>query len=37
MALTLPAAKTYAQMLAVLRTRCKLHATIGSAPALWTS
>lgn len=34
MALTLPTAKTYAQMMQVLRVRCKLHATIGAAPAL---
>jgi len=34
MALTLPTAKTYAQMLQTLRVRCKLHATIGATPAL---
>jgi len=34
MALTLPTAKTYAQMMQVLRVRCKLHATIGATPAL---
>lgn len=34
MALTLPTDLTYAGLLQKLRTRCKLHATIGSAPAL---
>ena len=34
MALTLPAEKTYAQMLQTLRSRCGLHPTIGDAPAL---
>jgi hypothetical protein len=34
MPLSLPAAKTYADMLAELRSRCKLHATLGAAPAL---
>jgi hypothetical protein len=34
MPLTLPAELTYADMLQKLRTRCKLHATIGNAPAL---
>jgi hypothetical protein len=34
MALTLPPDLTYADMLAKLRVRCKLHATIGNTPAL---
>lgn len=34
MTLALPATKTYATMLAELRSRCKLHATVGAAPAL---
>lgn len=34
MAITVPTPKTYAQLLQVLRSRCGLHATIGSAPAL---
>jgi hypothetical protein len=34
MPLTLPTELTYADMLQKLRTRCKLHATIGSTPAL---
>lgn len=34
MPLTLPATKTYADMLSELRSRCKLHATLGSMPAL---
>jgi hypothetical protein len=34
MPLALPDDLTYAQMLAKLRTRCKLHATIGNTPAL---
>lgn len=34
MALILPTDLTFADMLAKLRTRCKLHATIGSTPAL---
>jgi hypothetical protein len=34
MALTLPTEQTYSTMLQKLRSRCKLHATLGSAPAL---
>lgn len=34
MPLALPPAKTFSDMLAELRSRCKLHATIGSTPAL---
>lgn len=34
MPLTLPAPKTFADMLSELRTRVKLHATLGSTPAL---
>lgn len=34
MAITVPTPKTYAQLLQTLRVRCKLHATIGSTPAL---
>lgn len=34
MALTTPTPKTYAQLLAVLRSRCGINATIGSTPAL---
>jgi hypothetical protein len=34
MPLALPPTKTFADMLAELRSRCKLHATIGSTPAL---
>lgn len=34
MAITVPTPKTYAELLAVLRSRCGLHASIGAAPAL---
>lgn len=34
MAITVPTPKTYAQLLAVLRVRCGINATVGSAPAL---
>lgn len=34
MPLTLPPAKTFADMLAEVRSRCGLHATVGSTPAL---
>lgn len=34
MPLTLPPAKTFADMLKELRSRCKLHATVGATPAL---
>ena len=34
MPIALPAAKTFADMLSELRSRCKLHATLGSTPAL---